>query len=66
MSILLETGQIRVVPERTGFDQNAYAVAWRGDHDGQQAVAATCETAWDGDAPQFELSVRLAADRRRL
>ncbi|KPN29460.1 hypothetical protein SY89_00173 [Halolamina pelagica] len=66
-SVPLETGQIRVVPDRTGFDKNAYAVAWTGDHDGQQAVAATCETAWDGDsAPQFELSVRLAADRRRL
>jgi len=66
-SIPLETGTVRVVPERTGFDENAYAVTWHGDHDGQQAVAATCETAWRGDdAPQFDLSVRLAADRRRI
>ncbi|NHX36835.1 MULTISPECIES: hypothetical protein [Halolamina] len=66
-SIPLETGEVRVVPERTGFDDNAYAFAWRGDHDGQQAVAATCEAAWGGDdAPQFDLSIRLAADRRRF
>lgn len=64
-SVPIDAGEIRVVPERTGFDQNAYAAQWRGDHDGSQSVNATCEAAWDGD-PSFGLTVRLTADRRRL
>ena len=65
-SVPLDTGEIRVVPERTGFDRNAYAAEWRGDDDGRQSVNATCAAAWaDGVAPSFDLSVRLAADRRR-
>ena len=66
-SVPLESGEIRVVPDRTGFDENAYAVEWRGHHDGRQSVNATCEAAWEpGAAPAFDLSARLAADRRRL
>ena len=66
-SVPLETGEIRVVPGRTGFDENAYAVEWRGHHDGRQSVNATCEAAWEQDMlPAFDLSIRLTADRRRL
>ncbi len=66
-SVPLEAGEIRVVPDRTGFDENAYAVEWRGHHDGRQSVNATCEVAWErGTEPAFDLSVRLTADRRRL
>lgn len=63
----LETGVVRVVPERTGFDQNAYAVQWRGDADRPQSVIGTCEAAWpESHTPSFSLSTRLSADRRRF
>lgn len=66
-SFPLESGAIRVVPERTGFDDNAYAVAWEGDATDPRSVAGTCEASWGGDGePSFDLSTRVAADRRRL
>jgi hypothetical protein len=63
----IETGVIRVVPERTGFDRNAFAVQWRGDAEGSQSVLGSCEAAWPGESvPSFTLSTRVAADRRRF
>lgn len=63
----LEAGAVGPSPDRTGFDQNAYAVRWSGTHDAVQSVAGTCEASWgDEGRPSFDLSVRLAADRRRL
>lgn len=66
-SFPLDTGTVRVAPERTGFDQNAYAVQWRGDTSSTQSVNGTCEASWADDSdPSFVFGVRLAADRNRL
>lgn len=66
-SFPLNSGTIRVVPGRTGFDDNAYAVEWRGDAGGPRSVAGTCEASWSGDGePSFDLTVRLASDRRHF
>jgi len=66
-SFPLESGTVRVVPERTGFDDNAYGVEWRGDTTAARSVAGSCEASWSADsAPTFDLTVRVAADRRRL
>jgi len=66
-SFPLDTGTVRPTPERTGFDQNAYAVQWRGDADTVQSVNATCEATWPAESePAFLFDARLAADRRRF
>ncbi|MBP1987809.1 hypothetical protein [Halolamina salifodinae] len=55
------------MPDRTGFDQNGYAVEWRGDATSARSVAGICGASWGGNAAQsFDLSVRVTADRRRF
>jgi hypothetical protein len=66
-SFPIHSGTVRVAPERTSFDENAVAVQWRGDTDRTQSVNGTCAASWAADSgPSFDLSTRVAADRRRF
>ncbi|MFC3960147.1 hypothetical protein [Halovivax cerinus] len=60
-----DNGTIGPHPERTGMDDDEFAVRWRGEHAGVQVVTASLSEGREPGAPRaFEWSVHLAGEPR--